>query len=159
VTESRECVNLYPSISADGSRVVFASDCDLVAGGNTDENQEIYLAAIGPHGLRDVAATGAFRAAELEAALAGVGARRLHAGAYLNEFVVRVPDARAVHERLLNRGVLAGIPTAQLLPDEPALADGLLVCATEVTTSAEIEQFATALRAELAGVAVAGGAR
>ncbi len=119
----------------------------------------IYLAAIGPHGLRDVAASGASRAAELETALAAVGARRLHAGAYLNEFVVRVPDARAVHERLLDRGVLAGIPTAQLLPDEPALADGLLVCATEVTTSAEIELFATALRAELAGVAVAGGAR
>ena len=73
----------------------------------------IYLAAIGPHGLRDVAATGASRAAELEAALAAAGASRLHAGAYLNEFVVRVPDARAVHARLLDRGVLAGIPTAR----------------------------------------------
>ncbi len=119
----------------------------------------IYLAAIGPHGLRDVAATGASRAAELEAALAGVGVPRLHSGAYLNEFVVQVPNAQAVHEGLLDRGVLAGIPTARFLPDEPALADGLLVCATEVTTAAEIEQFATALRAELAGAAVAGGVR
>ncbi|MFN2134187.1 MAG: FG-GAP-like repeat-containing protein [Anaerolineae bacterium] len=50
VTESRECVNLYPSISADGTRVVFASDCDLAGGGNTDGNQEIYLAEIGPTG-------------------------------------------------------------------------------------------------------------
>jgi glycine dehydrogenase subunit 1 len=64
-----------------------------------------------------------------------------------------------VHTRLLERGVLAGIPTADLLPDEPSLADGLLVCATEVTTAAEIELFASALRAELAGVAVAGGVR
>ena len=119
----------------------------------------IYLATIGPHGLRDVAAGGAARAAELEAALAAVGASRMHAGAYLNEFVVRVPDARGVHARLLDRGVLAGIPTADLLPDEPALSDGLLVCATEVTTSAEIGQFASALRAELAGAPVAGGAR
>ena len=66
------------------------------------------------------------------------GGRRARAstpGAYLNEFVVRVPDARAVHARLLERGVLAGIPLADLLPDEPSLADGLLVCATEVTTS------------------------
>jgi glycine dehydrogenase subunit 1 len=116
----------------------------------------IYLATIGPHGLRDVAATGAARAAELETALAAAGAPRLHAGPYLNEFVVRVPDATAVHERLLDRGVLAGIPTARLLPDEPALADGLLVCTTEVTTPAEIERFATALAAELA---VAGGVR
>ena len=119
----------------------------------------VYLAAIGPHGLRDVAAGGAARATELEAALAAAGAPRVHAGAYLNEFVVRVPDARGVHARLLGRGVLAGIPTADLLPDETALSDGLLVCATEVTTAAEIGQFASALRAELAGAPVAGGAR
>ena len=109
----------------------------------------IYLAAVGPHGLRDVAATGAARAAELEAALAAEGAPRIHAGAYLNEFAVRVPDAVAVHARLVDRGVLAGLPLATVLPDEPSLADGLLVCATEVTTPAEIETFAAALAAEL----------
>jgi len=117
----------------------------------------IYVTTVGPHGLRDVAAMGASRAADLEAALAAVGAPRLHAGAYLNEFAVRVPDARAVHRRLLDRGVLAGIPVADLLPDEPAAADALLVCATEVTTPADIRAFATALAAELAGMRVAGG--
>jgi glycine dehydrogenase subunit 1 len=117
----------------------------------------IYLSAIGPHGLRDVAATGAARAAELVAALAAAGAPRLHEAPYLNEAVVRVPGARAVHARLLERGILAGIPTADLLPDEPSLADGLLVCATEVTTSDEIARFAAGLAAELA-VADAGGA-
>jgi len=116
----------------------------------------IYLSAIGPHGLRDVAATGASRATELERALAAAGAPRVHTGPYLNELVVRVPDALAVHARLLDRGVLAGIPTADLLPDEPSLADGLLVCATEVTTSAEIERFAAALADELAGTAIGG---
>ncbi len=40
----------------------------------------IYLATIGPHGLRDVAAQGAARAARLEAALAAVGAERVHPG-------------------------------------------------------------------------------
>ena len=104
-----------------------------------------------------MAATGAARAAELVAALEAAGAPRLHEGPYLNEFVVRVPDARAVHARLLERGILAGIPTADLLPDEPSLADGLLVCATEVTTSDEIARFAAALAAELP-VAVPGGA-
>ena len=117
----------------------------------------IYVTTVGPHGLRDVAAMGASRAADLEAALAAVGAPRLHAGAYLNEFAVRVPDARAVHRRLLDRGVLAGIPVADLLPDEPAVADALLVCATELTTPADIRAFATALAAELAGMRVAGG--
>ena len=117
----------------------------------------IYLATIGPHGLRDVAATGAARAAELESALAAAGAPRIHPGAYLNELVVRVPDAQALHRRLLERGVLAGIPAADLLPDEPGLADGLLVCATEVTTQAGIERFAAALRDELAAAGRAGG--
>jgi glycine dehydrogenase subunit 1 len=109
----------------------------------------IYLAAIGPHGLRDVAALGAARAAELEAALAGAGAARLHAGPYLNEFVVRVPQAREVHRRLLDRGVLAGLALADVEPDDPTLEDGLLVCTTEVTTKADIDGFAEALAAEL----------
>ena len=119
----------------------------------------IYIATIGPHGLRDVASLGAARAAELEAALAGAGAPRMHPGPYLNEFVVRVPDAAGVHARLLDQGVLAGIPTSRLMPDEAAIDDGLLVCATEVTTTAEIEHFATALREELAPAKAAGGVR
>ncbi len=105
----------------------------------------VYLATIGPHGLKDVAALGAARAAELETALAAAGAPRLHAGPYLNEFVVRVPDAPAVHRRLLDRGILAGLVLAEAEPDDPSLAEGLLVCATEVTTEDEIARFATEL--------------
>jgi glycine dehydrogenase subunit 1 len=117
----------------------------------------IYLATIGPHGLRDVAAQGAARAARLETALAAAGASRIHAGPYLNEFAVRVADARAVHRRLIDRGVLAGLALADVLPDEPSLADGLLVCATEITTDDDIALFASALSEELSGVAEAVG--
>ena len=115
----------------------------------------IYLAAIGPHGLRDVAALGAARAAELEVALAAAGAPRLHPGPYLNEFAVRVPNAVAVHARLIGRGILAGLPLARLEPGDASLADALLVCATEVTAPAEIAAFAEALSAELGGSDVA----
>ena len=111
----------------------------------------VYLATIGPHGLHDVAALGAARAAELEVALAAAGAPRIHSGPYLNEFAVCVPDARAVHRRLLDRGVLAGLVLADAEPDDPSLADGLLVCATEVTTSVEIARFAEALSEVLGG--------
>ncbi|MGH2408462.1 MAG: hypothetical protein ACRDF7_10345, partial [Candidatus Limnocylindrales bacterium] len=85
----------------------------------------------------------------LEAALADVGARRVHAAPYLNEFAVTVPDAERVHAALLEQGVLAGLPLARWFPDDPQLREALLVCATEVTTDDEIERFAAALRAEL----------
>lgn len=106
----------------------------------------VYLASIGPHGLRDVASLGAAQARRLESALAEAGAPRVHRAPYLNEFAVRVPDAEAVHARLLERGVLAGLPLARWYPDDPELRDALLVCATEVTTSEQIERFAGALR-------------
>src|SRR5919197_1072366 len=110
----------------------------------------VYLAAIGPHGLRDVAALGAASAADLEAALAAAGAPRLHPGPYLNEFAVRVPNAPAVHRRLMERGVLAGLALADIEPEDVSLRDALLVCATEVTTAEDIQRFASALAAELA---------
>jgi glycine dehydrogenase subunit 1 len=116
----------------------------------------IYIATIGPHGLRDVAALGAAKAQELETALAAVGAVRLHSGPYLNEFAVRVPRARDVHRRLLDRGVLAGLALADIEPDDPSLEDALLVCATEVTTSEEIGRFAAALEDILSGRPPAG---
>ncbi|MGZ6272908.1 MAG: aminomethyl-transferring glycine dehydrogenase subunit GcvPA [Candidatus Limnocylindrales bacterium] len=109
----------------------------------------IYLAAIGPHGLRDVAALGAARAEELERVLAGAGAPRLHPGPYLNEFAVRVPNAAAIHRRLMDRGILAGLVLAEIEPADPALADALLVCATEVTKPAEIALFGRALEEEI----------
>ncbi len=112
----------------------------------------VWLASLGPHGLHDVAALGAARAAELEAALAEIGVARVHAGAYLNEFAIRVPNAADVHRELLNRGVLAGLVLGEAVPDEPGLADCLLVCATEVTTSDDIVRFAR----ELAGVLATG---
>jgi len=70
--------------------------------------------------------------------------------AYLNEFAVTVPDARRVHAALLERDVLAGLQLADWYPDDPKLRDALLVCATEVTNSDDIERFATALREVLA---------
>jgi glycine dehydrogenase subunit 1 len=111
----------------------------------------IYVATLGPHGLRDVATLGASRAAELEAALASIGVSRLHPGPYLNEFAISVPSARAVHRRLLDRGVLAGLALADAEPDDPALADALLVCATEMTTSDEIARFVGALDEVISG--------
>jgi glycine dehydrogenase subunit 1 len=61
-----------------------------------------------------------------------------------------VPDAERVHEHLLERGVLAGLPLTRWYPRDAELRDALLVCATEMTTSHDIETFATALSEVLA---------
>jgi glycine cleavage system P protein (glycine dehydrogenase) subunit 1 len=105
----------------------------------------VYLATLGPHGLHDVAALGAARAAELELALAEIGIARVHSGAYLNEFAVRVPDARRAHAELLERGFLGGLPLGDWYPDDPGLTDALLLCATEITTADEIDRFRDAM--------------
>jgi glycine dehydrogenase subunit 1 len=106
-----------------------------------------YLATLGPHGLRDVVGNGAAAARRLESALAEAGYERVHAAPYLNEFALRVPDAPAVHARLLEHGVLAGLPLASWYPADPELADALLLCATELTTDVDIERLVTALGA------------
>ena len=106
-----------------------------------------YLATLGPHGLHDVAAAGAAAARRLERALAEAGIERLHSAPYLNEFAIRVRDAEAAHARLLDEGVLAGLPLARWYPDDPVLAQALLVCATELTTDEDITRFADGLRA------------
>jgi glycine dehydrogenase subunit 1 len=82
----------------------------------------------------------------------------VHAGAYLNEFAVRVPNAPAVHRELLERGVLAGLVLAEAVPDEPALADALLVCATEMTTGDDVATFAREIGAVLADAGAGGSA-
>ena len=105
-----------------------------------------YLATLGPHGLRDVAAAGAASARGLESALAQAGYERVHTAPYLNEFAVRVPDAAAVHARLLDLGVLAGLPLASWYPDDPDLADALLLCATELTTDADVARLIAGLQ-------------
>ncbi len=104
-----------------------------------------YLATLGPHGLRDVAAAGAATAARLEDALGTAGFRRVHTAPYLNEFAVHVPGAVAAHAALIDRGVLAGLPLARWYPDDPALAEALLVCATELTTDADIARLVDGL--------------
>ncbi|HET9082796.1 MAG TPA: aminomethyl-transferring glycine dehydrogenase subunit GcvPA, partial [Candidatus Limnocylindrales bacterium] len=90
-----------------------------------------YLATLGPLGLADVARGGARAARHLETGLADIGVRRVHTAPYLNEFAVRVPRASAVHTRLLDRGLLAGLPLERWYPDDPELGDALLLCATE----------------------------
>ena len=85
----------------------------------------------------------ACRTADRLAAIPGVS---VLPRAFFNEFAVRLPKAAApVVEALAERRILGGVPASRLWPDDPALAPILLVAATETTSDADIDAFATAL--------------
>ena len=70
---------------------------------------------------------------------------------FFNEFTVRLPKPAAeIVEKLAIEHVLGGVPASRLMPHNTAMANLLVVAATELTTPADIEAFATALTKVLA---------
>ncbi|MCC7493337.1 MAG: aminomethyl-transferring glycine dehydrogenase subunit GcvPA [Fimbriimonadaceae bacterium] len=97
----------------------------------------IYLTLLGRQGLRELATVNLQHAGWLRRRLLALpGVSALGEGPHFHEFAIRVPDARGWHQAALQAGYLAGLPLAEW---EPELADGLLLCATEQRTRAELE--------------------
>ncbi|HMD63733.1 MAG TPA: glycine dehydrogenase, partial [Stellaceae bacterium] len=66
---------------------------------------------------------------------------------FFNEFTVRLPRCAAEIVGLLaDKGVLAGVPVSRLYPDDDAVADLLLVAATEMTTTEDMDRLEAGLR-------------
>jgi glycine dehydrogenase subunit 1 len=85
------------------------------------------------------------RARELKAALEKTGLEIL-THRFFNEIAVRVPgSAAAFVENLLADGIVAGVPCSRLDP-HAGLDDGLLLAATETTTSEDIAALAGAIQ-------------
>jgi glycine dehydrogenase subunit 1 len=105
----------------------------------------IYLAAVGAHGLRSIAAENMARARDLKRALLAIpGVSAPFDAPFFNEFAVRLPIQAADAARALDeRGVTAGVPVSRYVPD--AVGD-MVVCATELTTQTEIDLFAAELK-------------
>jgi len=103
----------------------------------------VYLAALGPEGLCEVAAQGVQQAHFLLERLSERGtAPRRFAGAFFNEFVVDVGQpADGVVCRLAEQGYLVGPALGR---EYPELEDCLLLVATEQRTRADIEGLVAA---------------
>jgi glycine dehydrogenase subunit 1 len=104
----------------------------------------IYLAALGKTGLRDVAAHNLVQTAALRAAVTAIDGYSVRFPApVFNEFVLRVPGNAAVTlAALQQRGIIGGLDLGRFYPE---LADCILMTATELTTTAQIERLAAAL--------------
>ena len=111
----------------------------------------IHLTLLGERGLRQLAQinhASARAAAERLGRLAGV---EPVGGAFFNEFALRLPvEARPAVRAMAERGVLGGVSLGRLYPDEPDLANGLVVAVTETCTHEDVEALAAALEEALA---------
>ena len=106
----------------------------------------IYLAALGAEGLRELAEICARRCAlarEKLAALPGFGLEFPQAPVF-HEFVLRTPrPAEDLFKQLHDQhGILPGFPLSREFPE---MKNALLICATEMTSAADIDRLAGAL--------------
>jgi glycine dehydrogenase subunit 1 len=93
----------------------------------------VYLSALGPKGLRDVAMQCAAGARTLMAALKEKEISPVFASSVFNEFVVRMD--RDTRMKLKDNGIAYGIP---LGPHYPEIEDGVLMTMTEMNTNGDI---------------------
>lgn len=110
----------------------------------------MYLALMGQTGLRDVASANLQRSRELATRVSSLEGCTLQFDApFFNEIVVNVHQpAKDVLEKLQARGILGGVDLGRYYPE---YADCILMAATEMTSSADIDTLCTALQ-EVANV-------
>jgi glycine dehydrogenase subunit 1 len=106
----------------------------------------IHMTLLGEAGLRRLAALNHANAVKLAESLSEVPGVTLLNDSFFNEFTIRIPgDAATVIEKLAAKGVLGGIPVSRLDPD-PALANLIVVAATEINTDEDRADYSKAIR-------------
>ena len=104
----------------------------------------VYLAAVGPEGLRKTALACHAKASYLREALAEAGLKPVHTRPFFHEFVTQAENeaqASAVLKALDAAGILGGLP----------LGEGrLLWCATEMNSRADMDRTAQIVKEVLA---------
>jgi len=103
----------------------------------------IHMALLGPEGLERVASACYANTHDLAQGLLEIdGVSRLFEGEYFHETALKIDRPVAgVLESLAAQGILGGHPLAR---DYPELSDGLLICATETKTGADLERMVLA---------------
>jgi glycine dehydrogenase subunit 1 len=81
--------------------------------------------------------------------LEGVKGVKLMTSAFFNEFTVKLPvNAAEAVEKMVKKGVLAGVPVSRLLPGA-GLDDLLIVANTEMNSDADRAALVAALKGAL----------
>jgi glycine dehydrogenase subunit 1 len=108
----------------------------------------LFLSGIGKQGMRDLAGLNRDKAEYAKDVLSGIrGVSVLNSAPTFNEFTLTLPlDAENVVEKLLDRGIAAGVPLGSCYGD---MKNCLVVTVTEKRTREEIDAFAAALEEAL----------
>jgi glycine dehydrogenase subunit 1 len=97
----------------------------------------VFMTVYGKEGLRELAAQNLAKAHYLSQKLTPQ-----FRGKFFNEFVARVDDPEAANKALLKKKIIGGLLLGRFYPE---LADSMLLCATEMTTRAEMDALAEVL--------------
>jgi glycine dehydrogenase subunit 1 len=107
----------------------------------------IHMTLLGETGLRGLARLNHANAVALADMLAKVPGVSVLNKNFFNEFTIRVPGKGTdVIEKLVNKGVLGGVPASRLYPGNPDFDDLIIVASTEVNSDEDRAAYVKALR-------------
>ena len=107
----------------------------------------IHVSLLGEAGLTRLAKLNHAKAIALADRLTAIKGVKLSTSAFFNEFTIELPrPAVEIVDTLIDRGVIPGVRASRIYPREPALANHLIVAATELNTDADMDAFAKALK-------------
>jgi glycine dehydrogenase subunit 1 len=108
----------------------------------------VYLSAQGKTGLTQVASLCLQKSHYAQEKITGLpGFESVFSGPFFKEFVIRCPeDPTILNKRLLERGILGGLPLAQYYPESSHLQNAMLLCVTEQRSREEIDALIDALK-------------
>jgi glycine dehydrogenase subunit 1 len=110
----------------------------------------IHLALLGEAGLTRLAHLNHAAAVALAERFERMPGVRLENRTFFNEFAMRLPrPAAEVVEALAEKGILGGVPVSRFYPDRDELTDLLLLAATEMTTTEDMDRLEQGLREAL----------
>ncbi len=109
----------------------------------------VYLSALGPQGLKSIAANSMQKAHYLAGKLLKIaGISLAFEGKFFNEFAILTPKpAKHVLEQLENKNILGGL---DLSSSKAQLTNGILIATTEMNTKEEMDNYAETLKELLA---------
>ena len=97
----------------------------------------VFLAAMGPEGMKEAARQCYAKAHYLADRLAEAGLPLRYESDFFNEFVTECPDADGLLKKLAEKGILGGLP----------VEGGLLWCATELCSKEDMDRLAEEVKA------------